>query len=110
LSELGPSPGTPLTSLRQLGWPLDTPDALALVHDQLAGAVGGPVTITPLLVGDLFQSAAFLAAHVAELLEEGQGWGTIEQFFVKVGREGGRGGGVNTHSQGTTISEVTSIS
>jgi hypothetical protein len=50
------------------------------------------VTITPLVVGDVFQSASFLAAHVAELLEEGQGWGTIEQFFVKVRARQRKGG------------------
>lgn len=77
------NPGSaPLRSLRQLGWPLGQKQVLALLHEQLGAASGTNTQVVPFVLGDMYQSAASLAAVVKEYLAEGRGMPTVEQYLL----------------------------
>ncbi|KAF6260464.1 hypothetical protein COO60DRAFT_1637562 [Scenedesmus sp. NREL 46B-D3] len=81
LERLNPGP-TPLRSLRQLGWPLGQKQVLALLHDQLGDAMGTNTHVLPFVLGDMYQSAAGLAAMVKAYLADGRGMPTVEQALL----------------------------
>jgi hypothetical protein len=65
---------------------------LALLHEQLGAASGTNTQVVPFVLGDMYQSAASLAAVVKEYLAEGRGMPTVEQYLLTVRRLAGRGG------------------
>eukprot|EP00775_Hariotina_reticulata_P008359 gene8359-8543_t len=81
LQELVPS-GSPLRSLRQLGWPLGQREVLALMHEQLSQAANTNVRVIPFVLDDMFQSAECLVHVIREYVAEGKGMPAVQQFLL----------------------------
>lgn len=73
-----------LRSLRQLGWPLGPRGVLSLLHDQVSDVMRVPVAITPIVLRDMFASAAGVAGVVRDFLNEGRSMVQAEQYLLTV--------------------------